>query len=91
MEWPHRLNLVCMHFTSASLYLYKFFEPVLFFDPHGSKGKFGHFEGKQKMSKIAKTREAMSIEIGLHAFYVSLYFLKFFELILFLTPMDYSP
>ena len=25
------------------LYVHEFIEPILFFDPHGPKGKFGHF------------------------------------------------
>ena len=33
----------------------------------------------------------MPTEICLNAFYINLYLDEFFELILFLTPMDYSP
>ena len=38
-----------LHAFQVNLYLHEFFEPILFFDPHGlyivhgPKGKFGHF------------------------------------------------
>ena len=41
-----------LHAFQVNPYLHEFFEPILFFDPHGiahgPKGKFGHFGGKQK-------------------------------------------
>ena len=54
---------------------------------HDSKGKFSHFKGKQKGSKI---REAMPTKIGLHAFAINLYLHEFMSQFYFLTPMDYS-
>ena len=42
---PTKINL---HAFQANLCLHEFFEPILFFDPRGLKGNFGHFEGKQK-------------------------------------------
>ena len=32
-----------LHVFHINLYLHEFFELILFFDPHGQKGKFGHF------------------------------------------------
>ena len=50
---------------------------------HDSKGKFSHFKGKQKGSKI---REAMPTKIGLHAFAINLYLHEIYEPILFFDP-----
>ena len=46
---PTKIDLHAFHIP---LYLYEFFEPILFFDPmaYGLKGSFG-FEGKGKGSK----------------------------------------
>ena len=76
----------------VNLYLHEFFEPILFFDPHGlyiahgPKGNFGRFEGKRIMGKIFRTGEVTPIEIGLQAFLVNLYLREFFEPILFFDP-----
>ena len=86
------------HAFHVNLYLHEFFEPILFFDPHGPyivhglKGNFGCFEGRQERGKISETGEATSTKIGLHAFHINLYLRKFFELILFFDPHGlYSP
>ena len=51
LERPHPPKLVCMHFTTTSTCM-NFFSQFYFLTPwtivHGSKGKFGCFEGKQK-------------------------------------------
>ena len=51
------------------------------------KGNLAVFES----SNISETGEATPTKIGLHAFHMTLYMHEFFEPILFLTPMDYSP
>ena len=82
-------SLVCMR-----IYLHEFFEPVLFFDPHGlcnpwSEGKIWPF---LKKSKISKTREAIPTKIGLHTFHINLYLHELFEPILFFDPHgQYGP
>ena len=43
------------------------------------------------MSKIFKTEVATPTKFGLHAFHINLYLHIFFEPILFLTLVDYSP
>ena len=53
--------------------------------------KIGSIKGKQNGAKISKTGKATPIEIGLHVFHMNLYLHEFFEQILFLTPIDYSP
>ena len=53
--------------------------------------KIGSIKGEQKGAKISKTGKATPTEIGLHVFHMNLYLHEFFEQILFLTPMDYSP
>ena len=75
-----------LHASQINLYLHEFFELILFFDPHGLKGSFGHFEGKRKSGKISKTGEAMPTKIGLHAFQVNLYLPKFLSRLYFLFP-----
>ena len=40
---PTKIGLHAFH---NNLYLHEFFEPILFFDPHGQKGNFGRFEGR---------------------------------------------
>ena len=65
-----------------NLYLHEFSERILFI-VHGGKGIFGHFEGKQKTSKISKTKKAMPTKIGVQACDISPYLHEFFELILF--------
>ena len=56
-----------------------------------SEENFDRFEGRRKRGKISETEEATHTKIELHAFHVNLYLHIFFERILFLTPMDYSP
>ena len=89
---PPKLN--CMHFTSTSTCI-NFLSGFYFLTPmdiaHGPKGNFDHFEGKRKRGKISKTEEATHTKIDLHAFHINLYLHIFFERILLLTPMDYSP
>ena len=34
---------IALHAFHIHLYLLEFFELILFIDPHGQKGKFGHF------------------------------------------------
>ena len=53
------------HAFHINLYLHEFFELILFFDPHGLKGKRPFF----KVGKISETGEAMPTKIGLHAFH----------------------
>ena len=80
------------HAFHVNFYLHEFFEPILFFDPHGlyivhgPKGNFGCFEGKQKRDKISETEDATPTKIGFHAFHVNLYLHEFFEKILFFDP-----
>ena len=57
---------------------------------HGSKGKFQPFSKAGKKSHNSETGETTTTKIGFHAFHDNFYLHKFFELILFLTPMDYS-
>ena len=64
-----------------NLYLHEFSERILFI-VHGGKGIFGRFEGKQKTSKISKTKKATPTKIGVHAFHTNPYLHEFFELIL---------
>ena len=60
------INSTCMNFLSL------FLTPM-----NGPKGEFGCFEGKQKRDTISKTKEAMSIKIGFHAFHVNCYLHEF--------------
>ena len=74
-----------LHAFQKYIYLHEYFEPILFFNPHG---KFGCFWRQQKRSQISETGEATQTKIGLHAFRVNHYLHEFFEPILFLTPME---
>ena len=51
----------------------------------GRKGKLAVFES----SNISETEIATPTKIGVHAFDINSYLHEFFELILFLTTMDY--
>ena len=87
---PTKIGLHAFH---IDLYLHECFEPILFFDPHGlyspwSEGKFWPFSKANKRGKISKTGVTTPTKIGLHTFHIDLYLHEFFELILFLTPMD---
>ena len=77
------------HAFHVNLYLHKFFEPILFFDPLDyspwSEGKFCQFL-KTKRSHNSDTREATPTKIGFHAFHLNLYLHKFFEPTLFFDP-----
>ena len=76
-----------LHVFHISLYLYEFFEPDLFFDPHRL---CPWFERKiwsiLKRSRIFETGEATPTKIGLHAFQVNHYLHEFFEPIQFFDP-----
>ena len=87
------------HAFHINLYMHEFFEPILFFNPHGPKGNFGHFlrqakrshnfntgERQAKRSHNSDTGEAMPTKIVLHAFYVNLYLHEFIEPIPFFDP-----
>ena len=60
---PTKIGLHAFH---ANPYLHEFFEPILFFDPHGPKRKFGHFEDRQNEAKISETSKAMPTILGVH-------------------------
>ena len=53
----------------------------------GRKGNLAVF----KSSNISETGETTPTKIGVHTFDINPYLHEFFEPILFLTPMDYSP
>ena len=80
---PTKIDLHAYH---INLYLHEFFEPILFSDPHGVKGKFGPFLKTNKKEQNLRNQRGHAHQIGLHAFHINLYLHEFFEPILFLTP-----
>ena len=85
---PTKIGFYAFH---VNLYLHEFFEPILFFDPHGlyspwSEGKFWPFLKANKRSHNSETKETTPTKIGLYAFHVNLYLHEFFESILFFDP-----
>ena len=86
---PCSSNVVGMHISSTSTYM--IFEPILFFDHHGPKGKFGRFEGKQKQAISPKPEQPRPPKLVSMHFMSTSICMNFLRRFYFLTPMDYSP
>ena len=86
-----------LHAFHVNFYLHEFFEPILFFDPHGlyivhgTKGKFCRFESKQKGGKISKLERLHPPKLVCMHFTSTSTRMNFLSQFYFLTPMDYSP
>ena len=80
-----------LHAFQVNLYLHEFFELILFFDPHGPKGKFGRFGGKQKGAITSKLEKLHPSKLVCMRFRSTPTCMNFLSQFYFLTPMDYSP
>ena len=88
---PTKIGLHAFH---MNLYLHEFFEPNLFFDPHGlyivhgRNGKIGRFESKQKGAKSPKPEKPCPPKLVCMHFRSPSICMNFLSRIYFLTPMS---
>ena len=67
------LTIIGLHAFQVNLYLHKFFELILFFDPHGLYNLWSEREiwPNLKRSKNSKTGEATPTKIVFRVYYIN--------------------